>query len=134
MGKTLSLLVAEVCKLYSIKLNTTSYHLQTDGLVKRLNSTLCQTLSMFVSKNQKDFDVFVPAALFAFRTSPSESTGETPFYLLYVREARLPMDVSLLPQGDTASSISELRRRIVKNIELAQKKLCVTIMLALNKK
>ena len=62
----LSLLVAEVCKLYSIKkINTTSYHPQADRLVERMNFTLCQTLSMFVSKNHKDWDVFVPAALFA---------------------------------------------------------------------
>ena len=118
----LSLLVAEVCKLYSIKkLNTSSYHPATDGLVERMNSTLCQTLSMFVSKNHKDWDVFVPAALFAFRTSPSESTGESPFYLLYGREPRLPLEVSLLPPEDPASSIAEHRRRIVKNIEIAQK-------------
>lgn len=117
----LSQLVSEVCKLYSIKkLNTTAYHPQTDGLVERMNSTLCQTLSMFVSKNQKDWDVFIPAALFAFRTSPSESTGESPFYLLYGREPRLPMDVSLLPPEDPASSIIEHRRRIVKNIEIVQ--------------
>ena len=117
----LSQLVGEVCKLYSIKkLNTTAYHPQTDGLVECLNSTLCQTLSMFVSKNQKDWDVFIPAALFAFRTSPSESTGESPFYLLYGREPRLPMEVSLLPPGDPTSSIAEHRRRIVRNIELSQ--------------
>lgn len=72
--------VREVCKLYSIKkLTTTACHPQTDGLVEHLNSTLCQTLSMYVSKNQKDWDVFIPAALFAFRTSPSESTGESLF-------------------------------------------------------
>ena len=117
----LSNLVLEVCKLYSIKkLNTTAYHPQTDGLVERLNSTLCQTLSMYVSQNQKDWDLFIPAALLAFRTSPSESTGETPFYLLYGREPRLPMDVSLLPPADPASSIIEHRRRIVKQIEQAQ--------------
>lgn len=80
-----------------------AYHPQTDGLVERLNSTLCQTLSMFVSKNQKDWDIFTPAALFAFRTSPSESTGESPFYLLYGREPRLPMEVTLLPPGDPTS-------------------------------
>ena len=75
---------------------------------------------MFVSKNKKDWNVFAPAALFAFRTLPSESTGETPFYLLYGREARLPMDVSLLPPGDPTSSIAKHRHRIVKNIEIAQ--------------
>lgn len=118
----LSTLVLEVCKLYSIKkLNTSSYHPQTDGLVERMNSTLCQTLSMFVSKHQKDWDVFIPAALTAFRTSPSESTGESPFYLLYGREPTLAMDTSLLPPADPASSIAEHRRRIVTQIELAQR-------------
>ena len=117
----LSSLVLEVCKLYSIKkLNTTAYHPQTDGLVEKMNSTLCQTLSMFVSKHQKDWDIFIPAALMAFRTSPCAATGESPFYLLYRREPLLPMDVSLLPPTDPTSSIAEHRRRIVTQIELAQ--------------
>ena len=117
----LSNLVREVCNLYSIKkLNTSAYNPACDGLVERLNSTLCQTLSMFVSKHQKDWDTFIPAALLAIRTSPSESTGESPFYLLYGREPLLPMDVSLLPPSDPASSIEEHRRKIVKQIELAQ--------------
>jgi len=94
------LLVAEVCKLYSInKLNATLYHPQTDGLVECLNSTLCQTLSMFVSKNPKDWDVFMPAALFAFRTSPSESTGKIPFYLLYGGKLDYQWMSACHPQG-----------------------------------
>ena len=51
----LSRLVAEVCKIFQIqKVNTSSYHPQTDGLVERFNSTLGQSLSMYVAKNQKD--------------------------------------------------------------------------------
>jgi len=69
---------------------------------------------------QKDWDVFIPAALLAFRTSLSETMGESPFYLLYEREPLLPMDISLSPPTDAASSIAEHRRRIVKQIELAQ--------------
>ena len=118
----LSSLVLEVCKLYSIKkLNTTSHHPQTDGLVEKMNSTLCQILSMFVSKHQKDWDVFIPAALLAFLTSPCAATGDSPFYLLYGREPLLPMDVSLLPPTDPVSSIAEHRRRIVRQIELTQR-------------
>ena len=117
----LSAIIKEVCTLYSIKkLNTSAYNPACDALVERLNSTLCQTLSMFVSKHQKDWDVFIPAALMAFRTSPNETTGESPFYLLYGREPLLPMDVSLLPPADPASLIAEHRRQLVKQIELAQ--------------
>ena len=50
----LSKVVAEVCKIFQIhKVNTSSYHPQTDGLVERFNSTLCQSLSMYVAKNRK---------------------------------------------------------------------------------
>ena len=44
----LSRVVAEVCKIFQIqKVNTSSYHPQTDGLVERFNSTLCQSLSVY---------------------------------------------------------------------------------------
>ena len=102
--------------MHSIKkLTTTAYHPQTDGLVERLNSTVCQTLSMYVSKNQKDWDVFIPAALIAFRTSPSESTGESTG-----QKPRRPMEVSLLPPGNPTRSIAKHHRKIVRNIELSR--------------
>ena len=94
----LSKLVAEVCKIFQIhKVNTSSYHPQTDGLVERFNSTLCQSLSMFVAKDQKDWDEYIPFILFAHRTSNCEAIGDSPFYVLYGREPRLPVDVKLLP-------------------------------------
>ena len=88
---------------------------------------------MFVSKHQKDWDNFIPAAFLAIRTSPSESTGESPFYLLYGREPLLLMDVSLLPPSDPASSIEEHRWKIVKQIEIAQQIAKENIMLAQQK-
>jgi len=46
---------AEVCKTFQThKVNTSSYHPRTDGLVERFNSTLRQSLSMYVAKDQKD--------------------------------------------------------------------------------
>ena len=118
----LSNLISEVCKLLSIrKLNTTAYHPQCDGLVERFNATLAQSLSMYVSKNQRDWDSFVPSVLFAYRTSISETTRETPFYLLYGREPRLPLDVSLLAPQERSSAVGEHRARIVEAIERSQR-------------
>ena len=119
----LSKLVAEVCKIFQIhKVNTSSYHPQTDGLVERFNSTLCQSLSMYVAKNQKDWDEYIPLILFAHRTSVLEAIGDSPFYVLYGREPRLPIDVKLLPTApdDLTKSIFEHRKRIVEKVELAQ--------------
>ena len=52
---------------------------------------------MHVSKNQKDGDEFIPLILFAHRTSVLDAIGDSPFYVLYEREPRLPIDVILLP-------------------------------------
>ena len=94
----LSKVVAEVCNLFqSQKINTSSYHPQTGGLVERFNSTLCLSLSMYVSKNQKDWDEFIPLILFPHWTSVLDETGHSPFYVLYGREPRLPIDLKYLP-------------------------------------
>ena len=120
----LSKLEAEVCKIFQIqKVNTPSYHPQTDGLVERFNSTaLCQSLSMYVGKNQKDWDDFIPLILFAHRTSISETIGDSLFYCLYGREPRLPVAVKfLLPAADDLStSVLDHRKCIVEKVELAQ--------------
>ena len=119
----LSKIVAEVCKIFQIhKVNTSSYHPQTDGLVQRFNSTLCQSLSMYVAKNQKDWDDFIPLILFAHRTSVLEAIGDSPFYVLYGREPRLPIDVKYLRlnSDNMSSSVLEHRKRVVEKVEMAQ--------------
>ena len=114
----LSTLVREVCKLMSTtELNTTAYHPQCEGLVKRFNAFISQTLTMYVSANQRNWDEFLSSILFAYRTSPSASTGDSPFYLLYGREPRFPVDIKLLPPNvdklatPTASALSPNLRR-----------------------
>ena len=103
------------------KLNTTAYHPQTDGLVERFNGTLAEGLSMYVSSHQKDWDRHIPMIHFAYRVSPHASTGESPFYLLYGREPRLPVDAALLsPSAHLSSSVAEHRARILTNLENAQ--------------
>ena len=119
----LSSVIQSVCKIMNTRrLHTTAYHPQTDGLVERFNATLCEGLSMYVSTHQKDWDKHLPLVLFAYRVSPNATTGESPFYLLYGREPRLPLDVTLLlPDSNVSSSVAELRARIVSNLEESQK-------------
>ena len=117
----LSKLLKEICRLVNTeKVYTSSYHPQTDGLVERLNGTLIQSLSMYVSSDQRDWDEHIQSILLAYRVSPSEVTGDSPFFLLYGGEPRLPMDVSLLPPKDLSPSIAEHRARVVEHLERAQ--------------
>jgi len=86
----------EICRIcQTTKVNTVAYHPQCDGLVERFNRSLAEMLSMYVSTSQRDWDFFIPYVLLAYRTSKHESTGFSPFYLLYGRQARLPIDSAL---------------------------------------
>ena len=82
------------------KVNTTAHHPQTDGLVERFNRTLTDMLSKKVKKGGKDWDQQLPYVLFTYRASIQESTGESPFFLLYDRTPRVPTDGMLQPPID----------------------------------
>lgn len=71
---------------------TTSYHPQTNGLTERLNRTLTDMLSMYVSDDHSDWDVALPYVTFAYNSSRLDTAGYSPFYLLFGREPTLPLD------------------------------------------
>ena len=77
--------------------NTTAYHPQTDGLVERFNRTLLDMLAKTSKEHHHDWDLHLPFVLFAYRCSPQASTMESPFFLLYGRDPRLPTEASLSP-------------------------------------
>ena len=55
-----SLLEEIYCLLHIKRIRTTPYHSQTDGVVERFNGTLKGILKKFVSRNQKDWDRYLP--------------------------------------------------------------------------
>ena len=93
----LSSLMKEIVKLLGIQqTNTTAYHLQMDGLVERFNRTLTTMLAK-TTKNGCNWDKHLPYVLFAYRASKQQSTQESPFFLLYGRDPRLPTEAALSP-------------------------------------
>ena len=74
------------------------------------------------SQQPEDWDDFIPLILFAHRTSISEAIGDSPFYCLYGREPRLPVDVKFLSPAadDLSTSVLDHRKRIIEKVELAQ--------------
>ena len=69
--------------------------------------------------------------LFVYRVSPNATTHESPFYLLYGRKPRLPLDTALLlPTSNLTSSVAELRARVVSNLEHAQRIIASNTQLA----
>ncbi len=74
-------------------LKTSAYHPQTDGMVERYNSTLKSGLRKYVEKFRGEWDKAIPLLLFAYREVPCETTGFSPFELLYGRNPRGPLDI-----------------------------------------
>ena len=49
-------------------------------------------LAMFAGKNRDDWDDLLPAVMMAYRSSVHESTGFSPYRLMFGEECTLPMD------------------------------------------
>ena len=56
-----------------------------------------------VEQNGKDWDSHLPFVLFAYRASIQESVRESPFYLLYGRNPRLPTALNM--EGSSGQNI-----------------------------
>ena len=81
------------CLLHIDALRTSPYHPQSGGLVERFNQTLKGMLRKAPYQEGKDWDRLIPFLLFAYREVPQESTGFSPFELLYGRDVRGPLDI-----------------------------------------
>ena len=89
-------LMHEICRLMGIhKSRTTAYHPQCDGQVERQNRTLQNILSSFVSQHKDDWDNWVALAVYAYNTSCHESTGFSPYEMVFGRDARTPIEIDL---------------------------------------
>jgi hypothetical protein len=114
----LSELMQEICKLLGIeKINTSGYHPQTDGLVEKFNSTIINMLSKCVEKHGRNWDQQLPYVLFAYRVAVQESTQESPFYLLYGRDAQIPTETALSqPRTVYQLDFADYRSELVANL------------------
>ena len=64
-----------------------------------------QIIAMYLASDHKDWDTYLPSATYAYNTSPSETTDDTPFFLTYGREpVKLP-GVALLPPVIRSKSV-----------------------------
>ena len=73
-----------------LKKISTPYHPICNGLVERWNGTLKSMLKRLCQDQPKQWHRLINPVLFAYREVPQESTGFSPFQLLYGRAVRGP--------------------------------------------
>ena len=70
----------------------TPYHPQANGAVLVLNKVLENEPTKVCNTNQDDWDLKIPSILWAYKMTCKGLTRNTPFNLVYIHEAVIPME------------------------------------------
>ena len=98
-------LAEELFKMTGVKqIITSAYHPQSNGLVERNNRTIQNSMLKILKGENEKWPSFCREFFSLYRTTKQASTGFTPFFLIYGREAILPChgnDLSLHHEEDS---------------------------------
>jgi hypothetical protein len=76
-------------------LRTSAYHPETDGLSERFIQTLKTMIKAYSKEenNQRDLDEKLQLLQFAYNTACHSTTKYSPYYLMYGRTPKIPIDL-----------------------------------------
>ncbi|KAK0144590.1 Retrovirus-related Pol polyprotein from transposon 412 [Merluccius polli] len=115
-----------MCELGISQAVSSAYHPQSQGVLERAHQTLKTMLKTYSIQFPGDWDVALPFILFAMRDSLNESTGFTPFELVFGHEVRSPLKLfkeQLLQNKPGASMlqyVSEFKDRLWSACQVAR--------------
>ena len=91
-----SALMQQFCYLYGVERSrTTPYHPAGNGQCERFNRTLHNLLRTLPTSRKQDWASNLPQVIFCYNTTPHQGTGESPYFLMFGQEPRLPIDFLL---------------------------------------
>ena len=111
--------ITHLCELYGVqKLRTSPYHAQTNGQVERMNQTIIRMISKLEEDKKACWSEHLPELLMAYNATCSAVTRYSPYYLLFGRRPRIPVDY-LFPtlrdsphQTEMEVSVMAMQRRL----------------------
>lgn len=119
--------IKELCDLAGItKIRTTPYHPRGNP-VERFNRTLLNILGTLKAKDKTHWRDFVKPLVHAYNCTKHETTGFTPYELMFGRQPRLPIDLAFnVPlnhshQKSHSQYVQSLKTHLQESYQLATK-------------
>ena len=86
-------LISNLCELYGVqKLRTLPYHAQTNGQVERMNQMIIRMIGKLEQDKKARWSEHLPEMLAAYTGTHLAVTGYSPYFLLFGRKSRMPVD------------------------------------------
>ena len=123
-------IITHLCKLYGVqKLRTLPYHAHANGQVERMNQTIIHMIGKLEEDRKACWSEHLPELLLAYNATHSTVTGYSPYYLLFGRRPRIPVDY-LFPtlcdsphQTKMEVSVAAMQKRLKEAFTVAR---CLT--------
>ena len=112
-----SKLIKELCDIA----RTTPYHAMDNGQVERFNQTLLQMLGTLEEYQKSDWKAHVPTLVHAYNATMHDSTGYSPYFLMFGKHPRLAIDafLGLSPDPLSAKHQAEYVRKLRESLQFA---------------
>ena len=86
-------LISNLCELYGVqKPRTSPYHAQTNGQVERMNQMIIGMIGKLEQDKKTRWSEHLPEMLAAYNGTHLAVTGYSPYFLLFGRKSRMPVD------------------------------------------
>ena len=123
-------IITHLCDLYGVqKLRTSPYHAETNGQVERTNQTIICMIGKLEEDKKACWSEHLLELLLAYNATCSAVTGYSPYYLLFGRRSRIPVDY-LFPtlcdsphQTKMEVSVAAMQKRLKEAFAVAR---CLT--------
>ena len=115
-------LFKQLSKLCGIKrLRTTPYHPEGNGQCERMNKTIISMLKTLTEANKSSWKDHINKIVYAYNCTKHSTTGCSPYYLLFGRKPRLPIDLLLAPDTNATQHQSKYMDKWKTEMEQAYK-------------